>query len=557
MKISGDWVGYIDRTREQIENSVLQRVAAQVPELTDHSLSGLWRKWLRVWGSVFEMLGYYVDNRAREAFLPSCRKFESAVKIAQGYDYRVRGAVPNSVDLTFELASPLPSDTRIPQATRCQTATGKIYATLDEVVITAGQTQVSQPARQWARQANITLGTSEGTPDQEFVLPGNVVDQEIEVRLGTEVYTPQDTLAYSRSADLHFVAGLNERGEMQLRFGDDITGRIPTAGTDILVDYYITEDVTGGASAGAINEIIDAVNVPDDAQGSPGELSVTNPLAAAGAKAKDSLLTIKRNLPIHLRTLFGTITRDQYASLPTLAPGVAKSNYSLDESQGVIIYIVPETGGVASSDLLESTRQYSLVRSSFLVDVTVLPAGELEILIGLEADVLPGFLRSRAKSSVLAALSEFFSFQNQEIGGSVFLGNIYQVLENLREINHSTITYLTARPFARIVAGSRLLNWSVEPDRNYNQTHQWRIRMVSESEFELIIDRTFEGVFPVETALQRNGLTFTIHPDNYQSGDEWGFVSYAVGSGIVLFEPSIPVLRTDNVTITLTGGINS
>lgn len=68
MPLENPWIGYTDRTFQQIKDNVLTKFQNLVPEITDHTESNTWVKGISIWAGVTEMLGYYIDNRARGFF---------------------------------------------------------------------------------------------------------------------------------------------------------------------------------------------------------------------------------------------------------------------------------------------------------------------------------------------------------------------------------------------------------------------------------------------------------------------------------------------------------
>ncbi len=77
MALDNPWVGYITRSYQQIKDSLLSRMVTNNPEITDHSESNILVIIIGMFAGIAEMLGYYIDNMAREAFIATARKFTS------------------------------------------------------------------------------------------------------------------------------------------------------------------------------------------------------------------------------------------------------------------------------------------------------------------------------------------------------------------------------------------------------------------------------------------------------------------------------------------------
>lgn len=552
MMQNNEWVGYIDRSREQMETNILTRLGNQVPEISDHSPSSPWRKMIGIWTAIMELLHYYVDNRAREAFLPRCRKLESAILHARTYDYRVRGKVASSVDLKFTLNVPATQNVVIPENSRVQTSNGLIFSTLETVTIVSGQDEVSVAARQWEKVENEAIQSSDGSADQQVVLPVNLSDMEIGLLVDGEQYSPVDTLVFSNATDRHFVPNTESDGTTLVTFGDGINGTIPLAGQDFIFSYYLTSGRSGNVSSNAITEVIDTPELPPDT-----EISVTNQQASGGGTDMDSLNTIRKNVTAHLRSIHGVVTREQFRRVPELAPGVSKSNYEYDGVDNIKIYIVPEGGGVASTAIINDTTAFVDQRASILTEFKVLPAGQINIILSINVFLREGFLQSQIRTTLETLLLDFFDSSNQEIGGSVHIGQIYELIQSVRGVNHGVVESMQGVPYPEPLNTSNPLTWLPVQDTDANQESSFIIQFIDSSSFELFVDGNFVGIYNIDQKILFAGLTFTVYNNNYQEGDRYRFNTYTSTGSIILREPSLPVLNPSGITLNLQGGIRN
>lgn len=546
--MKNNWVGYIDRTYEQIKAAILQKLQAQLPEITDHNESNPWVKGVAIWAGITEMLGYTIDSKAREAYLSTCRKFASAVKIAAMFDYRVRGRLAASVDLRFYLAVAAPSDITIPAETIVSTPDGIRFMTTEIGVILTGETQVTIPAKQWEK-GSMVLGDSDGLARQVFEIEEAVVDDNISVTVGVANYLPVQTFAFSTPTDQVFVNSINVDNVMQVAFGDGINGDIPNTANQVSVDYYTTTGSGGNVALGTINNVVSQVPLPGGVI-----LKVTNDLAASGGRDSENLSDLKRNIPLSLRTLDRAVTRQDYIDVASLAPGVAKAGVEYSADNKVKVYIAPQGGGIASSSLLSATLEYLEERKMITTPVEVYTAGEVTVELLIDLYVLKTNFRSVVKSDVITALTDFLSVENQNIGGRVELGDIYQVIENREGVDYGRIIKMSPKPYARPQT-AKLLNWSVEILEGSLDAVFWRVTMISTTRFNLIRGENYVGSFDVDQLVSYPEFQFTIHDDNYELGDSWTFYTYPYFGGFRLLEQSIPATYPANITIRAYGGI--
>lgn len=552
MALQNAWVGYIDRTYEQIKDNVLTKFKNLVPEITDHTESNTWVKGISIWSGLIEMIGYYQDNRAREVFLPTCRRFESAVKIARLFNYRIKGAVAASTDLTFTTNIPTPSLITIPLGTVCRTPQGVEFRTTEVGLIQPGQSTVQVTAKQWIPVPNVPLGTSDGSIDQKFTLDENVVDNAINVQVGTTNWAPLDTLAYSIGDSEAFVAGVNEENKMEVQFGDGVNGAIPASASSVVASYYTTDGSLGNITTNRINIIVDSITLDPSV-----ELSVTNLIAASGGSNSETLEKLRKTIPYSLRTKDRAVTDQDFIDLAQLVPGVAKAGVSYSCGASVLVYIAPEGGGVPSQTLINEVLAYYETRRIITTKVTIVGAGEVVIEITANIKALPNFTNLDVKSRIEQNLIEFLSIENQEIGGQVVIGDIYEVIEKTAGVDVSVVSFFNTIPFGRPIDGTTtILNWERQLSENSQATVQWVIRFISTTEYELTKDGSFIGNFTVGVQVSQTEISFKIISNGYAINDQYAFTSYPYNdSRIVLEEPSVPVTNLSGLNLTVTGGI--
>ena len=545
------WVGYADRTYEQIKANVLVNFQVLVPEITDLSESNPWVKGVSIWSGIAEMLGYYIDNRARETFLSTCKKFESAVKIARQYDYRIKGTIAATVDLTFTLDNPAPSLITIPSGTVVRTTEGIEFRTTQNATISIGEDSVQVSAKQWTPTIGELLGTSNGSVDQKYELLTDVVDNSISVVVGIDNFLPVDTFAYSIPTDKNFVAGLDEFSVMTIRFGDNMAGAVPGSGQDIVASYYVSLGLSGNVGRGLINTIVSTITLPPGIQ-----ISVTNINPASGGADSENLSRLKKTIPLSLRTKNRAVTDQDFIDIAQLVPGVAKSGVEYSCGVGASIYIAPEGGGVASQLLLEETYDFFYNRKIIRTPIVVFPAGELIIALRVNANALPNYRNDDVRVSIENSLLGFLNVENQEIKGTLVIGDIYEKIESSLGVKNSSITLFSAIPYARPIENTtNILNWDRIPLPDSLIRQHWNIRFITTTTFELKRNNDFINTFSTGFQVNLPEILFTIN-GTYDVNDEYDFVTYPYNERMIeLDEPSIPVAILSSLDITVTGGI--
>lgn len=550
MSLDNKWVRYIDRSYLQIKQRVLTDMQVLVPEITDHTESNPYVGMLSIWAGIAEMIGYYLDNAAREAHLPTARLYWSGVKIAESYDYRIHNYLASTAEVTFRLDNVATSDVLIPLGTKLETEDGVPFYTEHDLTIYVGQIEGTVTAKQYEQVAEIELGISDGSSNQTFVIDGMVVDGSIILKVGGIGWDAVNTLGYSLPNDRHFVQTINTNKKPIIRFGDGINGLIPESGSTINVSYQKTLGDGGNVGSRVIRRIVDDIPLPTGFS-----LEVYNTERSSGGSDIESLEQIKRRIPKANRTLMRAVTKQDFIDVAELKSGVAKAGVDHQCGRPVKVYIVPEGGGIASNTLLDETQLWMEERRLITVGVEVLRAGEIRMQFVINLRVLPQYTRSVVVANVRANIVDFLSYRYQGIGGDVYLSDIYEIIENTEGVKNSTIEIMRPRPYARPVNNETNINWLRTIQEGSTGVVKWTIKMISDSTYELTKDNSIIGAYSVGTLVSMPEITFRIDAGNYVVGDIWEFFTYPYFGNITISEQSLPVSLPEDISITATGGL--
>lgn len=546
MALQNPWIGYIERTYQQAKAAVLLKIRGNAPEITDHSENEIFVKTVSIWCGLHEQLGAYVDFYGKQVFLSQTDLYRYAVMIARGFDYRIQGYVGASVTVRFTINAPAPSDITIPQGTIVRTALGIEYVTQAPGTILTGGTTVDISVRQEKAMGPTVIGVSDGTPDQVFIIPGNVIDQTVQVTINAVVWETSETLAFSVAASNHFVQSINEDGDTIITFGDGVSGAIPTTGQDVNITYKVSEAESGNVAPSMINEIVSVLTLP------PGiTATVLNPERATGGSTYETLEQLKKRIPASNRTKNRAVSTQDYIDVAELATGVEKARVDYHCGKVVGVYIVPTGGGLAGPALIASAQIWMDTNKMITTKVTVYAAGEVGMYYDITVTALPNFINSEVDAAVRAALLAFHDSGNQEIAGSVQLSDIYFVIENTRGVRHSKINTMRTVPYARPTEGASTLNWTRTVKSTSVATVQWVIQFISAGSFQLFKDGTYMGSFVTGSGLSFTEIDFTVN-GAYTIGDSFEFYTYGT---VQLVEQSIPALDTGNLVTNTIGGV--
>lgn len=548
------WTRYSDRTADAVADNVLTNMQANVPEITDHSLMNLFVKIVKIFGGISELLHYYIDNAAREAQMDGARIYSNVVKLSRAYDYRISSHQGAYAQLTFEYTSTSTlvwPGTSIPAGAIVSTADGLQFVTIDDLTIPAGSYATARGQVSAQNIQAITgqaLGTSDGTADQVFVVDEKVAGFSIVVKIGIQVWTSVETLAYSKPTDLHFVQSINEDGKVTVKFGDGLYGLIPPAASAITIDYYTTAGATGNVDGQTITQIISGVPVVASYSA-----SVTNRESAVGGRDIEPIISIKQGTARSIRTRLRAVTPLDFVDIALIHPQVENAAIIFTCGKVVDLYIVPVGGGLAPPALLTDVENFFEDKRIVTVGVSASTAGQIRITAKIVVYARPGYQVSAVKPNVEAAWVNYFLPANQTISGTVNIGDLYEAVEAAEGVKVSEITLLNAQPYARPTATTLVpLDWDVEVLPGSTVETHWQILITSPTQYQLLKDNNFVGTFTIGALVTQTEVEFTVNASTYTVGDRWDFITYPYGGNkIELNEPSIPVSSVADIQLTV------
>lgn len=567
MIVSNDWVSYITRSYQQIKASLIQGLVSKVPEITDHSESNILIILISMFSGVAEMIGYYIDNAAREAFILSARRYASMIQLTKLIDYRVKASNPATVEMTifFDAAIPLQGSGlpyQLPINIEVEDANGVrfISQNTSPASIVAGSRSIIIPFIQQVTLQNQNLGTTVGsTASQQFILPNGYVDRSLRAVIGGVDYDLVDTFAYSFPQSTHFIVVVDETGTAYMVLGDGSNGKIPSAGSAIIASFKTTSGIAGNLAAGTINELVTdlAAYLPVSTV-----VTVSNANSSTGGVGYESIENIRKKAPLSVRTLSRAVTKQDYIDITKLHPGVSKADTNFVCGKTLDIFVVPINGGIAVHALLDDVGNY-LDEFKMVGTFPIMRAAGTTNIV-LEADVTLKFRADPAVATpaILAAIKDFFSLEKQDINKAIYKSALQALIQAITTTEFLNITKLTTRPYARLVVNENItitqteLTWDPEVQAACNTESDWKVTYKYDSiiyplgKFLVFKGGIYDGeVEPGEEFVSSSGhlkATFNIASvTDYADGQEWEFTTYPYNEDIDINDYTIPAVRLD------------
>ena len=148
-----------------------------------------------------------------------------------------------------------------------------------------------------------------------FAVPLRAVLPSIALKGEGETWQPRHDLLGSDRFAPDFVVEMEDDGHACLRFGDDVLGRRPSAGTAFRPTYRIGGGAAGNVGAEALTRLATSID----------GVKVRNPMPAAGGVDPEPLREVKLYAPHAFRTQERAVTGADYAEMAQRHPEVQRA----------------------------------------------------------------------------------------------------------------------------------------------------------------------------------------------------------------------------------------
>ena len=586
MSTSNPWLTPFQRSYNDIKAKLIQSLNERVPEITDMSEGNIFILTLSIFAGIAEVIHYYIDGMAREAFLPTCRRYSSLYKHAKLVDYHIKSAISSSVDLTVYMqdGSPFPVDIQVPQNTIFNSKDGKQWITTRNVTIERGTYTYKVPVAQKEAVEEVELGTY--TSHDIIITLGDLptdkkyVEGSMVLTIGGEAWTLVDTFAYSGPGDKVYKVELDTTLTPYLVFGDGQFGRKPTIGSLIKGQYYLTYGANGNIPANQFDKVPDVMT--DVTSG----LTLTNnTIAATGGSDYEDFDTLKEHIPLSIKTLGVAITKEDYEAIAMLIDGVDKAYCNYICGKYVEVYITPDGGSEASTELINNVKQRMESSKVLTTRVSVYSTHAAKIYLSAEITGRKSFKSIDISNQVKKALLDAYNYQNSDINKPVRQSDLYALMDNQPMVDFLTITELYLLPYPIAININSQNTEEIVSVPALNITYFKMISFTTstpESDFENCYIQTviengnafykvyankdlsgnalYSGQYgkPLEVTLTKSKFSLTINLPvenaNYENGTVYQLTTQPMGSNgrlvdLIPHNYNIPTISSDNITL--------
>ena len=467
MGITNKWLNPYQRSYQQIKAKLVESLMGLKDKdgqklITDYSEGNILIIILSLFAAIAEVLHYYVDNMARETFLSTARRYDSVVKHGALVDYHARAAIAATVDVILSRSitgNSIGAKLTIPQGTLFTDQSGNSWLSARDVTWYSNVTTCRVPIIQHEKYTtsalnNMVIPTGDRVQLNLGTLPNGKYYEHgsMSLQIGGESWVLVETFAKSKPTDKHFMVSVDESLNPYIMFGDGTFGKKPAAGAKITnVVFYLTNGSQGNVKSNTIT------SVPSVISSSITDATVSNAYDAGGGSNYENFTMLKEHIPLSVKTLGVAITKEDFESLAMLVDGVNKAKADYECGRKLTVYISPDGGAVASSELI--SRVYNLLsqRAPMTTWLKVKSAGKVQIILEMNVTGKKSYKTAEIQTQILTALYNAYSPEQAEIGGSVRVSDIYALIDNLSTVDYLHLTKFYIKPWPTTIYGNKEL----------------------------------------------------------------------------------------------------
>lgn len=467
MGITNKWLNPYQRSYQQIKAKLVESLMGLKDKdgqklITDYSEGNILIIILSLFAAIAEVLHYYVDNMARETFLSTARRYDSVVKHGALVDYHARAAIAATVDVILSRSitgNSIGAKLTIPQGTLFTDQSGNSWLSARDVTWYSNVTTCRVPIIQHEKYTtsalnNMVIPTGDRVQLNLGTLPNGKYYEHgsMSLQIGGESWVLVETFAKSKPTDKHFMVSVDESLNPYIMFGDGTFGKKPAAGAKITnVVFYLTNGSQGNVKSNTIT------SVPSVISSSITDATVSNAYDAGGGSNYENFTMLKEHIPLSVKTLGVAITKEDFESLAMLVDGVNKAKADYECGRKLTVYISPDGGAVASSELI--SRVYNLLsqRAPMTTWLKVKSAGKVQIILEMDVTGKKSYKTAEIQTQILTALYNAYSPEQAEIGGSVRVSDIYALIDNLSTVDYLHLTKFYIKPWPTTIHGNKEL----------------------------------------------------------------------------------------------------
>ena len=539
MSVKNKWLSPYQRSYQQIKEKLIDDLSKITDSdgnqlITDFSEGNILIIILSMFSAIAEVLHYYIDNMARETFLPTARRYESIVKQGALVDYHPKAAIASTVDV--KLTRPLSSNSKgqiltIPKNTEFTDENGNSWLSNKDVTWNTNVSYCIIPLIQHTKYyIDDLIGTPIPSGDTIQVslgtLPDGLYEQgSLYLTIDNIPWKIVETFAYSKPTDHHCMVQVTNEDIPVIVFGDGTFGAKPESGKLITsLSCYVTNGSKGNVESASINSVPNSISI------SISDATCSNVNEAAGGSDYEDFNMLKRRIPLSVKTLGVAVTKQDFIDLAKQIDGVDKVKMDYISGRKMDIYISPDNGVIASSILLNRVYEHLIKFAPLSTLLNIKSAGKSDIILSMEVTGRKSFTSQEIQDQILQALYDKYSPEASDIGASIRISDIYALIDNLSMVDYLRITKFYIKPWPITIIGGKSLDFSTFSIDTITKTTTYYIYFDTDTTYTIrsVIGGFVQTGIPLTSTIikdTKNGNIFSMAfaDDSYNQGSKYQF----------------------------------
>lgn len=458
MAINTPGFDFASRDYENIRRDLLNRASFVAPEWTDRDPSDFGVLLVDLWAYMGDVLHYYIDRAAGEAFITTATQRESMLALANLFDYtpysRRAATAFVSVSNTSSENIVLPAGTVFIGAG--ESGNLNFFSNEDTTLVSGQVTQVGVTEGSVIEEEILTNSAS-GRPNQRYSLSKlNVVSNNVQVFVYEDGVTaiPWNQVvdvALATTSSSSYSVSVNADNETQVLFGTALTGRVPPTNAKITATYSVTSGAAGNIPQ---NKITSFRNMQ------PSGVAIVGSTSASGGSSGESIESIKSSLKATIKSQDRAVTINDFVDLALRIPGVYRSTIKYEPSisggGSVTIYGMPYISDYTSYSsntvsVLSSVQEQivSNIQPVAMLGVTVSAATSITLVpktITATIYIDNSYVANSVKRAVEDALNALFDLGALEFGEDLQIGDVYKSIHDVEGVLYANVTLSGSSP---------------------------------------------------------------------------------------------------------------
>jgi hypothetical protein len=414
-------------------------------------------------------LSLRADLLSNEAFLPTCQTENALIEHLALINQKIKSQTPAVVDIEVSVQSALTINLDIDAGARF-VVTGpdgdSLYYELfrapgdftSKITIPAGKRGVIGYGIQGKFSGPATLYSPGGANQQYTITATDILQEPITVDVYTGdtpvswLVTTNPLETYTADAEVVNVTFYSDR--VDLLFGDNINGKAPLAGQEIVVNYRTGGGVKGRIGNYAINESRSISPSSPSSATAPVQVTFRNLVSSSGGTDRETLEQAKKRAPRDF--VVRAFASDRPASITTasdyaqvvssfaspvygsVAKAIATVRTDINANLVELYILAYGSDGLVtpSLGLKQAVNTYVSAYNVLTDTVNVLDGAIKSITTDMTVVVNRNSDASVVRTNVNAVLDSFFDVNNREIGQPLYVSDIIEAVSSVDGVSY-------------------------------------------------------------------------------------------------------------------------